>query len=89
MKWNAEDDKCGDYHIFDYTYDTEYIKNYILEHDYGNYILDDLNLYGYSLYDTSYIIINIEHLDYYQQHTSWLEAFKQLHRDYQLKGILA
>ena len=76
--------------ICQYTYDTEYIKNSIDTHKDKIEILWDLEYNdGYTkikiknkLIYKNYVLVDIEYNSYY------MDIFKQLHRDYQLKGIL-
>ena len=98
------DDKPNEHSIVDYTYDAEYIKNFINSNDTAGYIKNNIICSGYAvtsvkinnssviksyISDIYYVIINIEDVNnnshFYLQ---YLNIFKQLHREYQLKGIL-
>ena len=86
--------------IVDYTYDIDTIKNYIflykgMDNLAKDYILGDLYSSGYSRMsiepdepNTHIIIIDTESKTNNTDYIIYINIFKQLHRDYQLKGII-
>ena len=91
-------DNKDEINVVDYTYDTVYIKNYINKHDYKNDVLEQIKNFGYVrtsikinksyMNDYYYLIIDIDFNEIYSQYKYYLNLFKHLHRDYQLKGII-
>ena len=95
-----DDDESNDYNISEYTYDPLYIKEFI-DNQNGN-MVDTLKItlanMGFVIINNDntkinaqhYIIIDIKYGNNTNNffYNSYLNIFKEVHREYQLKGII-